>query len=114
VIAVAIALALPETRRDAPKAAADLRRCRPLFTSRAIHRLRAVSGAASQIIFAFAGGGPISPVTQMGRSSAEYGACLRQRLRLFDRQPVCVRFAPRHSLEKLIWFGWRCNCWARC
>ncbi len=29
---------------------------------------------ASQIIFTFAGGGPYIVVTQMGRTSAEYGA----------------------------------------
>jgi MFS transporter, DHA1 family, multidrug resistance protein len=61
---------------------------------------------ASQIIFAFAGGGPYIVVTQMGRNSAEYGAWFATTGFAFLIGNVfCVRFAPRHSLEKLIWFG---------
>ena len=61
---------------------------------------------ASQIIFAFAGGGPYIVVTQMGRSSAEYGAWFATTAFAYLIGNVfCVRFAPRHSLEKLIWFG---------
>ena len=61
---------------------------------------------ASQIIFAFAGGGPYIVVTQMGRSSAEYGAWFATTgFAYLVGNLFCVRFAPRHSLEKLIWFG---------
>jgi DHA1 family bicyclomycin/chloramphenicol resistance-like MFS transporter len=61
---------------------------------------------ASQIIFTFAGGGPYIVVTQMGRSSAEYGAWFATTgFAYLIGNLFCVRFAPRHSLEKLIWFG---------
>ena len=61
---------------------------------------------ASQIIFAFAGGGPYIVVTQMGRTSAEYGAWFAATgFAYLIGNLFCVRFAPRHSLEKLIWFG---------
>jgi DHA1 family bicyclomycin/chloramphenicol resistance-like MFS transporter len=61
---------------------------------------------ASQIIFTFAGGGPYIVVTQMGRSSAEYGAWFATTgFAYLVGNLFCVRFAPRHSLEKLIWFG---------
>jgi len=61
---------------------------------------------ASQIIFTFAGGGPYIVVTQMGRSSAEYGAWFATTgFAYLVGNLFCVRFAPRHSLERLIWFG---------
>src|SRR6266571_4801399 len=61
---------------------------------------------ASQIIFTFAGAGPYVVVTQMGRSGAEYGAWFATTgLAYLVGNLFCVRFAPRHSLEKLIWFG---------
>ena len=61
---------------------------------------------ASQIIFTFAGGGPYIVVTQMGRTSAEYGAWFATTgFAYLVGNLLCVRFAPRHSLEKLIWFG---------
>src|SRR6516225_2208957 len=88
-IAVGIALALPETRRA--RAFVGYVLCQVL---------------ASQIIFTFAGGGPYVVVTQMGRSSAEYGAWFATTgFAYLVGNLFCVRFAPRHSLEKLIWFG---------
>jgi DHA1 family bicyclomycin/chloramphenicol resistance-like MFS transporter len=61
---------------------------------------------ASQFIFAFAGGGPYIVVTQMGRTSAEYGAWFATTgFAYLIGNVFCVRFAPRHSLEKLIWLG---------
>jgi DHA1 family bicyclomycin/chloramphenicol resistance-like MFS transporter len=61
---------------------------------------------ASQIIFMFAGGGPYIVVTQMGRTTAEYGAWFATTgFAYLIGNVFCVRFAPRHSLEKLIWFG---------
>jgi DHA1 family bicyclomycin/chloramphenicol resistance-like MFS transporter len=42
----------------------------------------------------------------MGRSSAEYGAWFATTgFAYLIGNLFCVRFAPRHSLEKLIWFG---------
>src|SRR5258708_17791387 len=42
----------------------------------------------------------------MGRSSAEYGAWFATTgFAYLVGNLFCVRFAPRHSLEKLIWFG---------
>jgi MFS transporter, DHA1 family, multidrug resistance protein len=61
---------------------------------------------ASQIIFVFAAGGPYIVVNQMGRTSAEYGAWFATTgFAFLIGNVLCVRFAPRHSLERLIWFG---------
>ena len=61
---------------------------------------------ASQIIFTFAGGGPYIVVTQMGRTSAEYGAWFATSgFAYLVGNLFCVRFEPRYQLERLIWFG---------
>ncbi|KWV60984.1 MFS transporter [Bradyrhizobium macuxiense] len=105
-VTVFIALALPETRRDrtdSPSFRGDLGK---LMRSRAFVGYMLCQVLASQIIFAFAGGGPYIVVTQMGRSSAEYGAWFAcTGFAYLVGNLLCVRFAPRHSLEKLIWFG---------
>src|ERR1700761_1056381 len=106
VIAVAIALALPETRRTRAAASGFRGDFGSLFTSRAFIGFMLCQVLASQIIFVFAGGGPYQVVTHMGRSSAEYGAWFATTAFAYLIGNVfCVRFAPRHSLEKLIWFG---------
>ena len=105
-IAVAIALALPETRRERTEAGGFRGDVGSLFTSRAFIGYMLCQVLASQIIFAFAGGGPYIVVTQMGRSSAEYGAWFATTgFAYLVGNLVCVRYAPRHSLERLIWFG---------
>ena len=77
-----------------------------LFRSRAFIGYVLCQVLASQIIFTFAGGGPYIVVMQMGRSSAEYGAWFATTAFAYlIGNLCCVRFAPRHSLEKLIWFG---------
>ncbi len=106
VIAVAIALTLPETRRERAAGGGFRGDVGSLFTSRAFVGYLLCQVLASQIIFAFAGGGPYIVVTQMGRSSAEYGAWFATTgFAYLIGNLFCVRFAPRHSLEKLIWFG---------
>jgi DHA1 family bicyclomycin/chloramphenicol resistance-like MFS transporter len=103
-----IALALPETRRAVDRAngngfRADLRM---LFTTRAFIGYVLCQVLASSLIFTFAGGGPYIVVTQMGRSSAEYGAWFATTgLAYLIGNLFGVRFAPRHSLSNLIWFG---------
>jgi MFS transporter, DHA1 family, multidrug resistance protein len=105
-IAVAIALALPETRRARTEGSGFRGDVRSLLTSRAFIGFVLCQVLASQIIFVFAGGGPYIVVTQMGRTSAEYGAWFATTAFAYLLGNVfCVRFAPRHSLEKLIWFG---------
>jgi len=105
-IAVAIALALPETRGDRSAAVGFRGDVGNLLTSRAFIGYVLCQVLASQIIFAFAGGGPYIVVTQMGRSSAEYGAWFATTgLAYLIGNLCCVRFAPRHRLDKLIWFG---------
>jgi DHA1 family bicyclomycin/chloramphenicol resistance-like MFS transporter len=106
-VTVAIALALPETRRDRLAGAGGFRGdVGTLFTSPAFVGFMLCQVLASQIIFAFAGGGPYLVVTEMGRSSAEYGAWFATTAFAYLIGNVfCVRFAPRHALEKLIWFG---------
>jgi MFS transporter, DHA1 family, multidrug resistance protein len=106
VIAVAIAVTLPETRGDRSEAGGFRGDVGSLFTSRAFIGYMLCQVLASQIIFVFAGGGPYIVVTQMGRSSAEYGAWFATTgFAYLIGNLFCVRFAPRHSLEKLIWFG---------
>jgi DHA1 family bicyclomycin/chloramphenicol resistance-like MFS transporter len=106
VITVAIALALPETRRDRAPGSGFRGDVGSLVTSRAFIGYMLCQVLASQIIFAFAGGGPYIVVTQMGRSGAEYGAWFATTgFAYLVGNLFCVRFAPRHSLEKLIWFG---------
>jgi MFS transporter, DHA1 family, multidrug resistance protein len=106
VIAVAIALTLPETRRDRVEAGGFRGDVGSLFKSRAFIGYVLCQVLASQIIFTFAGGGPYVVVLQMGRTSAEYGAWFATTgLAYLVGNLFCVRFAPRHQLEKLIWFG---------
>src|SRR5882757_3995287 len=106
IIAVAIAIALPETRRERTEAGGFRGDVGSLFKSRAFIGYVLCQVLASQIIFTFAGGGPYVVVTQMGRSSAEYGAWFATTgFAYLVGNLFCVRFAPRHSLENLIWFG---------
>jgi DHA1 family bicyclomycin/chloramphenicol resistance-like MFS transporter len=105
-IAVAIALALPETRRVRAGGGGFRGDVGHLLTSRAFIGYVLCQVLASQIIFTFAGGGPYIVVMQMGRSSAEYGAWFAATgFAYLLGNLCCVRFAPRHSLERLIWFG---------
>ena len=105
-ITVAIALALPETRRIRAAGSGFRGDVGSLLTSRAFIGYMLCQVLASQLIFAFAGGGPYIVVTQMGRSSAEYGAWFATTgFAYLVGNLFCVRFAPRHQLEKLIWFG---------
>ena len=106
IIAVAIAVALPETRRDRVEPGGFRGDVSSLLSSRAFIGYVLCQVLASQIIFTFAGGGPYIVVTQMGRTSAEYGAWFATTgFAYLVGNLLCVRFAPRHSLEKLIWFG---------
>lgn len=105
-ITVVIAFMLPETRRERAEGSSFRRDIGSLITSRAFIGYVACQVLASQIIFTFAGGGPYIVVTQMGRTSAEYGAWFATTgFAYLVGNLFCVRFAPRHSLEKLIWFG---------
>src|SRR4051812_30739028 len=105
-ITVTIALALPETRRDRTESGGFRGDVGSLIKSRAFIGYVLCQVLASQIIFTFAGGGPYIVVTQMGRTSAEYGAWFATTgFAYLIGNLFCVRFAPRHSLEKLIWFG---------
>ena len=105
-VAVAIALALPETRRVRMATGGFRGDVGSLLTSRAFIGYVLCQVLASQIIFAFAGGGPYIVVTQMGRTGAEYGAWFATTgFAYLIGNLCCVRFSPRYQLEKLIWFG---------
>jgi DHA1 family bicyclomycin/chloramphenicol resistance-like MFS transporter len=106
-VAIGIALLLPETRRSRAAGSGGFRRdVGMLIRNRAFIGYVMCQVLASQIIFTFAGGGPYIVVTQMGRSSAEYGAWFATTgFAYLVGNLLCVRFAPRHALEKLIWFG---------
>jgi DHA1 family bicyclomycin/chloramphenicol resistance-like MFS transporter len=106
VITIAIALVLPETRRGRAAGGGFRGDVGSLITSRAFVGFMLCQVLASQIIFVFAGGGPYLVVNEMHRSSAEYGAWFATTAFAYLIGNVfCVRFAPRHQLEKLIWFG---------
>jgi MFS transporter, DHA1 family, multidrug resistance protein len=103
---IAIAFFLPETRRVRAAAVGFRGDVGSLFTSRAFIGYMLCQVLASQIIFVFAAGGPYIVVNQMGRTSAEYGAWFATTgFAFLIGNVLCVRFAPRHSLERLIWFG---------
>jgi MFS transporter, DHA1 family, multidrug resistance protein len=105
-VAVAIALALPETRRVRLVSSGFRGDVRSLLTSRAFIGYMLCQVLASQIIFTFAGGAPYIVITHMGRTGAEYGAWFAIiGFAYLVGNLFCVRFAPRHSLERLIWFG---------
>jgi MFS transporter, DHA1 family, multidrug resistance protein len=104
--ALAIALALPETRRVRAEGGGFRGDVGSLLASRAFIGYMLCQVLASQIIFVFAGGGPYIVVMQMGRTSAEYGAWFAATgFAYLVGNLICVRLAPRHSLEKLIWLG---------
>jgi DHA1 family bicyclomycin/chloramphenicol resistance-like MFS transporter len=105
-VSVLIALALPETRRERAASSSFRGDVGKLIRDRAFLGYVLCQVLASQIIFTFAGGGPYIVVTQMGRTTAEYGAWFATTgFAYLVGNLFCVRFAPRHSLEKLIWFG---------
>jgi DHA1 family bicyclomycin/chloramphenicol resistance-like MFS transporter len=108
-VTVLIAVALPETwrPRSGPVGGGGfVRDLRSLSTSRAFIGFVLCQVLASSIIFTFAGGAPYVVVLQEHRSSAEYGAWFASTgLAYLLGNLCCVRFAPRHSLEKLIWIG---------
>jgi DHA1 family bicyclomycin/chloramphenicol resistance-like MFS transporter len=105
-VAVLITVALPETRRDRGESSSFRGDVGKLIRDRAFIGYVLCQVLASQIIFTFAGGGPYIVVTQMGRTTAEYGAWFATTgFAYLVGNLFCVRFAPRHSLEKLIWFG---------
>jgi MFS transporter, DHA1 family, multidrug resistance protein len=105
-VAVAIALALPETRRVRLEPSGFRGDVGSLLTSRAFIGYVLCQVLASQIIFTFAGGAPYIVITHMGRTGAEYGAWFAIiGFAYLVGNLFCVRFAPRHSLERLIWFG---------
>ena len=107
-VTIGIAVALPETRRarDPGPGSGFRGDIAGLISSRAFIGYMLCQVLASQIIFTFAGAGPYIVVTQMGRSSAEYGAWFATTgFAYLVGNLFCVRFAPRHSIEKLIWFG---------
>lgn len=108
VVAIGIAIGLPETRRTRTIETASGFRIDvgALLRSRAFIGYMLCQVLASSIIFTFAGAGPYLVVTQMGRSSAEYGAWFATSgIAYLVGNLFCVRFAPRHTLERLIWFG---------
>src|SRR5205085_9237212 len=105
-LTIMIAVMLPETRRDRVEGSSFRGDVGSLIRSRAFIGYVLCQVLASQMIFAFAGGGPYIVVTQMGRTSAEYGAWFATTgFAYLIGNLFCVRFAPRHQLEKLIWFG---------
>jgi DHA1 family bicyclomycin/chloramphenicol resistance-like MFS transporter len=106
IVTIAIAVTLPETRCDRIEGSGFRGDVGSLIRSRAFIGYVLCQVLASQIIFVFAGGGPYLVITEMGRSSAEYGAWFATTAFAYlVGNLFCVRFAPHHSLERLIWLG---------
>ena len=107
-VTVLIAFGLPETRRVAADgdSAGFLEDSRSLLTSRAYIGYALCQVLASSIIFTFAGGGPYLVVSQMGRSTAEYGAWFAVTgFAFLIGNLSSARVSHRHTLDQLIWFG---------
>jgi len=95
-VTIGIALALPETRRarDPGPGSGFRGDISGLIGSRAFVGYMLCQVLASQIIFTFAGAGPYIVVTQMGRTSAEYGAWFATTgFAYLIGNLFCVRFA---------------------
>jgi MFS transporter, DHA1 family, multidrug resistance protein len=108
VIAGAIAFRLPETRRvrESGSAGGFVGDARSLLSSPTFVGYMLCQVLASALIFTFAGAGPYVVVTQMGRSSVEYGAWFATSgIAYLIGNLCCVRYAPHHALDRLIWFG---------
>ena len=103
-----IAFGLPETRRlaadgDRPGFIKD---SRTLLSSRAYIGYALCQVLASSIIFTFAGGGPYLVVSQMGRTTAEYGAWFAVTgFAFLIGNLSSARVSHRYTLDQLIWFG---------
>lgn len=107
-VTVIIALGLPETRRitaDGDRAG-FIKDARTLLSSRAYVGYALCQVLASSIIFTFAGGGPYLVVSQMGRTTAEYGAWFAVTgFAFLIGNLSSARVSQRYTLDQLIWFG---------
>lgn len=107
-VTVIIAFGLPETRRLAADgdSAGFIKDSRSLLTSRAYIGYALCQVLASSIIFTFAGGGPYLVVSQMGRTTAEYGAWFAVTgFAFLIGNLSSARVSQRYALDQLIWFG---------
>jgi DHA1 family bicyclomycin/chloramphenicol resistance-like MFS transporter len=107
-ITIAIALGLPETRRrdaggEKSSFVTDIRAlaATPAFIGYVLCQM-----LASAIIFTFAGGGPYVVVSQMGRSTAEYGVWFATSgFAYLIGNLISVRLSPRYGIDRTIWVG---------
>ncbi|MDO8978831.1 MAG: multidrug effflux MFS transporter [Afipia sp.] len=107
-VTVIIAFGLPETRRLAADGNSPgfIKDSRTLLTSRAYIGYALCQVLASSIIFTFAGGGPYLVVSQMGRTTAEYGAWFAVTgFAFLIGNLSSARVSQRYALDQLIWFG---------
>lgn len=107
-VTVIIAFGLPETRRLAADgdSVGFIKDSRSLLTSRAYIGYALCQVLASSIIFTFAGGGPYLVVSQMGRTTAEYGAWFAVTgFAFLIGNLSSARVSQRYALDQLIWFG---------
>ena len=103
-----LAALLPETRRriETTTDSGFVPDARRLLGHRAFVGYMLCMVLASSIIFVFAGAGPFVVVTQMHRSSVEYGAWFATSGAAYlIGNLCCARFAPRFRLNQLVWFG---------
>ena len=105
-VTIIIALGLPETRISDDVRPGFFRDARDLLSSRAYAGYALCQVLASSIIFTFAGGGPYIVVSQMGSSTAEYGAWFATTgFAFLIGNLSSARVSQRFTLDQLIWFG---------
>ncbi len=97
---------LPETRRVNAAPAGFLRDVRALITSPQYHGFVWAQAFAAGTFFIFASGGAFATITQMGRSSAEYGAWFALgSIAYMAGNLTSARLTPTVGSHRMIWIG---------
>jgi DHA1 family bicyclomycin/chloramphenicol resistance-like MFS transporter len=99
---------LPETRRvrTGPDATGFSHDVRSLIASPQYHGFVIAQALAAATFFIFASGGAYVVITQMGRSSAEYGAWFALgSIAYMAGNLTCARLTPKIGGHRMIWIG---------
>ena len=99
---------LPETRRvnTGPERAGFIRDVRALIASPQFHGFVIAQALAAAMFFVFASGGAYVVISQMGRSSAEYGAWFALgAIAYMAGNLMSARLTPTLGSHRMIWIG---------
>jgi MFS transporter, DHA1 family, multidrug resistance protein len=99
---------LPETRRVAtgPDATGFIQDVRALVSTPQFHGFVICQALAAATFFVFASGGAFVVITQMGRSSAEYGAWFATgAIAYMAGNLMAARLTPKVGGHRMIWIG---------